>query len=85
MASGKPIIASDIGGIPENIENLENGILIKPKEENIAETVVDLWNDKALMDKISKNNLVRAKRYDWEKVVQRYIDLYNNILTSRHE
>lgn len=82
MAAGKPIVATKFGAIPEILQNQENGLLIEPNETNILNAISNLWDDKALMNKISKNNLVRAKRYDWEKVAQRYIELYENMILN---
>lgn len=79
MAAGKPLIATNKGGVPENVTNFENGILIEPTMTNLIKAITDLWNDKDLMNKITKNNLEKAKNYDWAKIAERYITLYNCI------
>jgi glycosyltransferase involved in cell wall biosynthesis len=80
MAAGKPIIVTKFGAIPEILQDQENGLLIVPNETNLFNAVSTLWNNKTLMNQISKNNLVKAKRFDWEKVAQRYIELYDNVM-----
>ena len=80
MAAGKPIVATKFGATPEILQNQENGLLIEPNERNILSSISTLWNDKDLMNKISKNNLIRAKRYDWKRIAQRYIQLYDNVI-----
>jgi len=79
MAAGKPLIATNKGGVPENVKNFENGFLIEPTMRNVIRTIINLWNDKNLMSKISKNNLEKAKNYDWPKIAERYLMLYNQI------
>ncbi|PIW67969.1 MAG: glycosyltransferase family 1 protein, partial [Candidatus Omnitrophica bacterium CG12_big_fil_rev_8_21_14_0_65_42_8] len=49
LASGKPVVATDIGGISSIIENNVNGFLVKPSEPKLlAGPVLRLLNDKAL-------------------------------------
>lgn len=82
MAAGKPLIATNKGGVPENVQNFENGILIEPTIGNLIRAITDLWNDKHLMNKIALNNLAKAKDYDWSKIAERYITLYDHIVRT---
>jgi len=46
MAGGIPVIGSNIGGIPEIIDNKKNGILVKPKDsKSIAQAIIAMCND----------------------------------------
>ncbi len=46
MALAKPVVATDVGGIPEIIENGKTGILVKPKDpEALARAILKLIND----------------------------------------
>jgi glycosyltransferase involved in cell wall biosynthesis len=76
MAAGKPVVATRCGGIPENITNLENGILIRPCRLDLVKAIADLWNDANLVERIGQNNLQKAKRFDWSRVADEYIRLY---------
>ena len=40
-----PVIANDIDGISELVDNHEDGILLKPNDEQWPQTIVDLLND----------------------------------------
>jgi glycosyltransferase involved in cell wall biosynthesis len=84
MASGLPIIASNVGGLSEIIKDFENGFLVEPKNpEKIAEKVIFLLNDEKLRKTISKNNKEVAKKYSWENVIEKlekiYFKLTNNV------
>jgi glycosyltransferase involved in cell wall biosynthesis len=79
MAAGKPIVTTDIGGLTENIEHLENGILVEPKKQALTEGIVRLWKDKDLMGRMSSNNLEKAKEFDWPLVAERWVQLYERL------
>lgn len=81
MAAGKPIISTRKGAIPENVENFKNGVLVEPEKEDLKKAIVSLWNNKNLMEKISKNNLEKAKYYDWSRIADQYICLYHDTLS----
>lgn len=67
MATGLPIITTNVGGIKDIIKNNQNGILIQEKNsKQIAENVIKLINNKKFMEKLSKNALLTSKNYDWD-------------------
>jgi glycosyltransferase involved in cell wall biosynthesis len=76
---GKPIIACDVGGNPELVENGKNGILIPPRDETaLAEAMAKLAGDKQLRLKYGKTaRKTYEDNYVFEKIVrEKYIPLY---------
>ena len=56
MASGLPIIATNVGGNSEIIKHKKNGLLIKSKDQNaIASTMIKIMKDSTLSQKISED------------------------------
>jgi glycosyltransferase involved in cell wall biosynthesis len=52
---GKPVIASDIGGVREIIEDGVTGVLVEPNQpEQIAEKILCLFNDPRICDRIGQ-------------------------------
>lgn len=77
MASGLPIVASNVGGIPSIIQNGVNGFLVDPKNsEKIAEKVLFLLNNEETMIKISQNNKKKVENYDWGKIIMQLENIY---------
>ena len=79
-----PIIATNVGGIPELITDNETGILIPPNEPKILESsinklLVDNETSKKLADKgyeFVMNNLT------WEILLPKYVKFYEDLLNS---
>jgi L-malate glycosyltransferase len=77
MASGKPVIASRTGGIPELIRSGENGLLV-PKEDPkaLAEAIINLIKHKDLREKYSSRGQRNAMNFSIERTVDKTIDVY---------
>lgn len=73
LAAGKPIIASNVSGVKDVINDGWNGFLVVQKNpEQIADKVLGLLDDKELRVRFSKNALESAKKYDWEVIGGEY-------------
>jgi len=83
MASGVPIIATKVGGIPEVINHMVNGILIEPKNSNkIAEAIDLVLNDNELSLKITEQAKYDVKeRFSKIKMIEKTFDLYKKSVT----
>jgi len=83
MASGLPIVATNITGLPEVVHNGENGFLVESKNSiELAEKVLLLLQDNELRGRIAQNNKQRAKDYTWEKVIDRLEQVYQKIVAA---
>lgn len=71
MASGLPVVATDIRGMKEIVLEGVNGCLVPPKNpEALAEKIVFLLNHDALRQKQSEANREKAKLYTWEHIAE---------------
>ena len=71
MASGLPVIASDLGQIHEVITHKENGLLTDNKADHIAEQIVLLKNNPQEATRLGeKARESVVKYYNWERVAQ---------------
>ena len=79
MASGLPVIASPVNGIPCEMKEPENGFLVKYGDLNILKKrILQILDDKKLAKKISENNKEKAKNYDWDLIYKKTMGLYKS-------
>lgn len=81
QAIGKPIIGSNLGGIPELVKDNENGIIYQYDDVNeLAYKIEELFKDKKLREKYSKNAKEYAnKEYSKEAYYEKIISVYKEI------
>jgi glycosyltransferase involved in cell wall biosynthesis len=76
-AMGKPIIATRIGGIPEAIEDGENGILVEPDADQISERIEYLLENKEIAEKLGRNAKRKAEEdFTWENSALKFMQIY---------
>ena len=72
MASGLPIIAPNVTGIPEIVWDGVNGLLVPVNDADATVAAVKyLLANNHLMNSISERNRRKAREYTWENVVRR--------------
>ncbi len=84
LSCGTPVVAFDVGGIPDMVENGKNGILTKPKSvEEIAAGILKIISDDDLQRKMSIESREKIlKEFDQVSVVRKYKVLYNNLIQN---
>ncbi len=80
MALGKPIITTRRGGINEMVCDGRNGILVEPNPEQIAGAILYLHRNANIRKEISQNNLKDVARFDWNLAIDKYVDIYQQVL-----
>ena len=83
-ASGLPIIASPVNGIPYEMEDGINGYFVNYGDiENLKKRILETLDYKKLALKFSKNNVKKAKNYSWGIIAKRYEDLYKELIACK--
>jgi glycosyltransferase involved in cell wall biosynthesis len=63
LACAKPVVATNVGGTPEIIDNRVNGILVDPEDEHqIAEAVIELLGNDQLRADLGKKGRIKAEQ-----------------------
>jgi glycosyltransferase involved in cell wall biosynthesis len=78
-ACEKPVVVSDVGGLPEVVENNVTGFIIKANDiEATTEAIERLILDNELREKFGSSGRARVKdKFDWKKNIQDMINIYN--------
>lgn len=80
LAAGRPVIASETGGLPE-IVNRENGILVKPGDETgLENAILAFAQDASLRKRLGENGRIQAQRFSWQSSVEQLDRIYQNAL-----
>ena len=84
MAAGRPIIASNVGAIPELVSDNENGFLVSAENPNeMAERILGLLSDPDLRERFSRNNLHRVgEGYTWSRSAEITLKVYDRLLET---
>jgi glycosyltransferase involved in cell wall biosynthesis len=76
MASGLPIVVSNITSVKNIVKNNITGLLAKPTPKDFTRAVEKLLSNSQLRKKLIKNGLKEVKKYDWNKIVQKFEHIY---------
>ena len=81
MGCGTCIIASNVGGNIEIIENNKTGVLIEPNNaEKLLDKISDLLTENEKRFAMSAESLKVVVKYDWKQVGKLYLDIYESLL-----
>ena len=85
MALGKPVIASRLAGIPEQVENERSGLLVEPGDaQALAAALLRLFRDAGMRESFGACGAERfASMFSAEISVSRYIGLYEELLKEK--
>lgn len=81
-AAGLAVIATEVGGITAICKNMENALLIHPKDiVSLADSILTLTKDVNLRNNISKNgNKIVKEKYSWDIIAGKVDDVYKDVL-----
>lgn len=69
LASGVPVVSTNVGGVPFIVCDGKTALLVPPESpEAMAEAILQLMDDSALSEKLVDNGLEEVKKYTWSQV-----------------
>jgi len=85
-AAGRPVIASDIPGLQDVVQNQITGLLVKPESPaDWATAIRRAMTDDAWIAAAGQAARQSAAKYAWQTIAQRHLDLYAQLMKkSRH-
>jgi len=88
LASGVPVVSSNVGGVPFLVKDGVNALLVPPKDENaMAKALLRLLQDPDLYGRLQTAGLEEVQRYTWAKIgpmlARTYRQVVDPALTQR--
>lgn len=84
MRAKLPIIASDVGGIKELIENKKQGLLVNNNVEEISNALKMLLNDNKLLKKYGDSSYEKyLEHFTFDKMYKKTINFYTYVLNKK--
>jgi len=84
MSCDKPVVVSNVGGLPEVVEEGKNGFVVPPRNtEETAKAIERLLLNKDLREKMGQAGRERVKAiYDWNLCVDKMIGIYRGFIKN---
>lgn len=80
LVFGLPIVASTVGGIPELLDDGQNGFLCELDDTDaLSEAVLRLNRDRDLRERIGRANIEKAAAYSEDQMTGRYVEIYDRL------
>jgi glycosyltransferase involved in cell wall biosynthesis len=84
MAAGTPLVATDVGGLPEVVEDGRTGRLVPPRDpQALADAIAALLADPAQRAELAGAAASRLPEFRIDTVSARFADLYEQLLHER--
>ena len=85
MASGVPVVSSDVGGLSEIVENAVTGLKVPPGDPQLlASAIRQVLGVPSLCEFLKINGYEYAlKRYDWDLVAEKTLQTYMRSITQK--
>ncbi len=83
MSSGKAVVASRVGGVPELVTP-DVGVLVPPDDvSSLAKAMQNLAGDEKLRHKLGRAGRIRAEHFSWPRIAAQHRAIYDRVLRQR--
>ena len=84
LASGVPVVSTNVGGVPFVVEHELTALLVPPKSpDEMAKAILRLMHDSALSEKLVNNGLAEAGKYTWLQVWPVLSEVYSRAIHAQ--
>jgi glycosyltransferase involved in cell wall biosynthesis len=83
LASGVPVVSTNVGGVPYVVEHNKTALLVAPQDpQEMADAILVLLNDRAKAWQMSQAGIQSVQQYTWGKVQSRLLGVYERVLAK---
>jgi glycosyltransferase involved in cell wall biosynthesis len=83
----KPVVVTDVGSIPEIVDNGITGFIVPPKNpEALAEAIIKLLKDEKLRKQMGENAYKKLKTdLSWDNIAEKTIEVYKKAIEAKNK
>ncbi|MBK7674452.1 MAG: glycosyltransferase family 4 protein [Candidatus Accumulibacter sp.] len=83
LASGVPVVSTNVGGVPYMVRDGHTALLVPPRSpQAMAEAIARVIEEGELSRRLVDNGLQEVARYTWESVWPRWAEVYQRAITQ---
>ncbi len=83
MNLGIPVVATNVGGIPDIVKDGVSGLLIeRGNSEQLADKIIELRSNRSLKDQLVAGGRIVEKKHSVESISQQNLALYEEVLRN---
>lgn len=82
MGTGLPIIASNVGGIPDMIKNEISGIIIEPNEIDLFNSMRRIITNSKFRECIGSKALEDSMKFSVQEMTRNYVKIYKDLIIT---
>jgi len=84
-ACGRPVVASEVGGLPSIVRNGSTGYLVEPKNsDTMAERLCELLGDDVLRSRMGSAARTHAETLGWDRAADALLDRYRELVPAQN-
>ena len=81
MSQARPIVSTDVGGIPSQIDSGKEGLLVPYGDETALQgAVLGLLSDKTLASALGRGAIEKVKSFTYPVLASRLVEIYENLI-----
>jgi len=81
MAQGKPVVATQVGGIPFQIEDGKEGLLVRPRDSgSLAGAILTILRNSEWAGKMGRNAREKVRDFTYSALTSRLVAIYGDLL-----
>jgi len=84
-ACGRPVVASEVGGLPSIVRNGSTGFLVEPRHsDTMAERLCELLGDDMLRSRMGSAARTHAETLGWDRAADALLDRYREMVPAQN-
>jgi glycosyltransferase involved in cell wall biosynthesis len=84
LASGVPVVSTNVGGVPYIVEHEKTAVLVPPQDpQSMASAILGLLNDPAKSERFRQAGIQSVQQYTWPQVRGRLLEVYQSVLAKK--